>query len=52
MINYSNDSLQRVTCGLCGNFDGIDHNDFQLFDGTTTRDLVAFGNSWKVSYSV
>ncbi|KAJ8042859.1 Zonadhesin [Holothuria leucospilota] len=33
-------------CGLCGNFDGRDDNDFMLPDRTVTTDLNVFGNSW------
>ncbi|XP_056154019.1 IgGFc-binding protein-like [Lampris incognitus] len=35
-------------CGLCGNFNGDKADDFRLPDGRVTKDLVAFGASWKV----
>ncbi|XP_060080481.1 mucin-2-like [Ylistrum balloti] len=34
--------------GLCGNFDGLDNNDFQAQSGITDpTDINAFANSWK-----
>ncbi|KAM3858157.1 IgGFc-binding protein-like [Diretmus argenteus] len=37
------------TCGLCGNFNDNTTDEFQLPNGTVTKDLVAFGAAWKVS---
>uniref|UniRef100_G1KJ50 VWFD domain-containing protein n=1 Tax=Anolis carolinensis TaxID=28377 RepID=G1KJ50_ANOCA len=36
-------------CGLCGNFDGNDANDFTTRSQSVVTDVVEFGNSWKVS---
>lgn len=36
-------------CGLCGNFDGIQNNDFTSSNLKVEEDPVDFGNSWKVS---
>ena len=36
------------TVGLCGNFNGIEDDDFWTFYGTTVANAVEFGNSWKV----
>lgn len=36
-------------CGLCGNFDGIQNNDFTSSSLQVEEDPVDFGNSWKVS---
>ncbi|XP_076369994.1 hemocytin-like isoform X2 [Tachypleus tridentatus] len=41
-------SLFQKTCGLCGRYDDIINNDFEMTDGTVARDPVTFGNSWKV----
>ncbi|KAM4771095.1 IgGFc-binding protein-like [Rhinophrynus dorsalis] len=34
--------------GLCGNYDGRYSNDFTKPDGVQVRDVVVFGESWKV----
>nr|XP_009860490.2 von Willebrand factor isoform X1 [Ciona intestinalis] len=39
--------FQGIVCGLCGNFDGIDSNDYTT-SGGAMGDAVEFGNSWKV----
>ncbi|XP_041932222.1 IgGFc-binding protein-like [Alosa sapidissima] len=36
------------TCGLCGNINGKTDDEFQLPDGKITKDVTAFGSSWKV----
>lgn len=36
-------------CGLCGNFDGVQNNDFTGSNLQVEEDPVDFGNSWKVS---
>ncbi|KAJ6664961.1 hypothetical protein lerEdw1_005192 [Lerista edwardsae] len=36
-------------CGLCGNFDGNDLNDFTTRSLSVVGDVLEFGNSWKVS---
>ncbi|XP_053116834.1 zonadhesin [Hemicordylus capensis] len=35
--------------GLCGNYDGQRNNEYMKPDGTWTRNLNTFGNSWQVS---
>lgn len=40
---------QDQVCGLCGNFDGIQNNDFTSSSLQVEEDPVDFGNSWKVS---
>ena len=40
---------QEQVCGLCGNFDGIQNNDFTGSNLHVEEDPVDFGNSWKVS---
>uniref|UniRef100_A0A8C2U1F5 von Willebrand factor n=1 Tax=Coturnix japonica TaxID=93934 RepID=A0A8C2U1F5_COTJA len=39
----------HVICGLCGNFDGIQNNDFTTSNEHLEVDPVDFGNSWKVN---
>ncbi|XP_039268050.2 mucin-5B-like isoform X2 [Styela clava] len=41
--NYSGE-----VCGLCGNFDYDQSNDFQTSDGDIVADPNVFGNSWKL----
>ncbi|KAI4817690.1 hypothetical protein KUCAC02_011073 [Chaenocephalus aceratus] len=36
------------TCGLCGNFNNDKADEFQLQDGTITKDIQSFGAVWKV----
>jgi len=40
-------SFQGKVCGLCGNYDGKDGNDFITRTGII-GDAIEFGNSWKV----
>ncbi|XP_051561427.1 zonadhesin, like [Myxocyprinus asiaticus] len=35
--------------GLCGNYDGLSNNEYTKPDGTTTRNLNEFGDSWRVN---
>ncbi|KAL0962570.1 hypothetical protein UPYG_G00341870, partial [Umbra pygmaea] len=37
------------TCGLCGNFNGNNNDEFQLPNGQITKDVTPFGAAWKVS---
>ncbi|XP_062302060.1 IgGFc-binding protein-like [Osmerus eperlanus] len=36
------------TCGLCGNFNDNKEDEFQLPNGSLTKDLLTFGAAWKV----
>nr|XP_046274005.1 IgGFc-binding protein-like [Scatophagus argus] len=36
------------TCGLCGNFNNNTADEFQLPNGTMTKDFQTFGAAWKV----
>ncbi|XP_062974479.1 mucin-5AC-like [Elgaria multicarinata webbii] len=36
-------------CGLCGNYDSNDINDFTTRSQSVVTDVLEFGNSWKVS---
>nr|XP_008512142.1 PREDICTED: von Willebrand factor [Equus przewalskii] len=42
-------TYQEQVCGLCGNFDGIQNNDFTSSRLQVEENPVDFGNSWKVS---
>uniref|UniRef100_A0A8C0KND2 von Willebrand factor n=1 Tax=Canis lupus dingo TaxID=286419 RepID=A0A8C0KND2_CANLU len=42
-------TYQEQVCGLCGNFDGIQNNDFTSSSLQIEEDPVDFGNSWKVN---
>ncbi|KAM3842689.1 LOW QUALITY PROTEIN: zonadhesin, like [Diretmus argenteus] len=42
-------TYKNVVRGLCGNYDGITRNEYMKPDGTITRNLNDFGNSWRVS---
>ncbi|XP_073079394.1 von Willebrand factor isoform X1 [Manis javanica] len=42
-------TYQEQVCGLCGNFDGNQNNDFTSSSLQVEEDPVDFGNSWKVS---
>lgn len=35
--------------GLCGNYDGSSKNEYMKPDGTVTRKLDEFGESWRVT---
>lgn len=35
-------------CGLCGNYNGNQFDEFQLRNGRITKDLNEFGNSWQI----
>ena len=35
-------------CGLCGNYNGNQFDEFRLRDGRITKDVNEFGNSWQV----
>ena len=34
-------------CGLCGNYDGSEANDFQTFQGDIAGNAISFGDSWR-----
>lgn len=40
---------QGRVCGLCGNYDGNANNDFTTRSQALAVDVLAFGNSWKLS---
>ncbi|XP_067325656.1 zonadhesin [Anolis sagrei] len=42
-------TYQNSVGGLCGNYDGRRNNEYMRPDGTWTRSLNTFGNSWQVS---
>ncbi|XP_077341249.1 uncharacterized protein LOC143986718 [Lithobates pipiens] len=44
-MTYSNQ-----TCGMCGNFNGIRHDDFMMPDGQLAQNSNQLGDSWKVEY--
>ncbi|XP_075422974.1 mucin-5AC-like [Ascaphus truei] len=47
-IKLSSDFEGKV-CGLCGNYDGNGNNDFTTRSMSVIRDVIEFGNSWKLS---
>uniref|UniRef100_A0A8D0CL42 VWFD domain-containing protein n=1 Tax=Scleropages formosus TaxID=113540 RepID=A0A8D0CL42_SCLFO len=42
-------TFKGQVCGLCGNYDGNENNDFTTRSQAVVVDAVEFGNSWKVS---
>ncbi|XP_069037957.1 mucin-5AC-like [Lepisosteus oculatus] len=46
-----NPKFQGLVCGLCGNYDGNENNDFTTRSQAVVVDTLEFGNSWKVSPS-
>ncbi|XP_045915562.1 IgGFc-binding protein-like [Micropterus dolomieu] len=42
-------SYKGKTCGLCGNFNDTNKDDYELPDGKKTNDSKAFGAAWKVA---
>ncbi|CAL8298008.1 unnamed protein product [Lota lota] len=42
-------NYREHTCGLCGNFNDNNADEFQLPDGKVTKDLLSFGAAWKVA---
>uniref|UniRef100_A0A8C8S5Q3 IgGFc-binding protein n=1 Tax=Pelusios castaneus TaxID=367368 RepID=A0A8C8S5Q3_9SAUR len=41
-------SYEGQTCGLCGNYNGQQEDEFLLPDGRTAPDAAAFGSAWEV----
>uniref|UniRef100_K7FN87 VWFD domain-containing protein n=1 Tax=Pelodiscus sinensis TaxID=13735 RepID=K7FN87_PELSI len=41
-------SYEGQTCGLCGNYNGREDEEFLLPDGSTAPDVAAFGSAWEV----
>ncbi|XP_029438039.1 mucin-5AC-like isoform X20 [Rhinatrema bivittatum] len=44
-------SYRRKMCGLCGNFNNIQVDDFKTMSGVVEGTAVAFANSWKTQAS-
>ncbi|KAL2079742.1 hypothetical protein ACEWY4_025486 [Coilia grayii] len=42
-------TYKSVVRGLCGNYDGRSNNEYMKPDGSLTRNLNDFGDSWRVS---
>ncbi|XP_044847312.1 IgGFc-binding protein-like isoform X2 [Mauremys mutica] len=42
------ESYEGETCGLCGNYNGQEDEEFLLPDGRTVPDAAAFGSAWEV----
>ncbi|XP_075402657.1 mucin-5AC [Tenrec ecaudatus] len=40
-------ALRGLTCGLCGNFNSIQADDFQTISGVVEGTAAAFANTWK-----
>ncbi|XP_006825109.1 uncharacterized protein LOC102806473 [Saccoglossus kowalevskii] len=47
-IEFIGDYYRGKMCGLLGNADGDAKNDFQKPDGVIVKDVIEFGESWKV----
>ncbi|XP_006824947.1 kielin/chordin-like protein [Saccoglossus kowalevskii] len=48
-VSYYGSFYRGKLCGLMGNADGDTHNDFKKPDGSTTKDVTEFGETWKVN---
>nr|XP_016848971.1 PREDICTED: mucin-5B-like [Anolis carolinensis] len=44
---YLDPSFKERTCGLCGNFDSREADDFQVLSGVVEGTAAAFANTWK-----
>ena len=44
-------SWQNMLCGLCGNYNGDNSDDYMLPDGSVTSSVNDFGTSWLYSYT-
>ncbi|XP_048829559.1 mucin-5B-like [Brienomyrus brachyistius] len=44
-------TFKDQVCGVCGNYDGNENNDFTTRSNAVVVDPLEFGNSWKVSPS-
>ncbi|XP_077137851.1 IgGFc-binding protein-like [Ranitomeya variabilis] len=56
-VSYDNDhtvsvvllnNYYNLTCGMCGNFNGIRHDDFLMPNGQLAQNSNQLGDSWKV----
>ncbi|XP_006823914.1 zonadhesin-like [Saccoglossus kowalevskii] len=48
-VSYNGSFYNGKLCGLMGNADGDTRNDFQNPDGSIAKDVLEFGDSWKVN---
>uniref|UniRef100_A0A671TXT3 VWFD domain-containing protein n=1 Tax=Sparus aurata TaxID=8175 RepID=A0A671TXT3_SPAAU len=48
-VSYTDSKLFGKTCGLCGNFNGNQNDDFQTPSGMAVSTPDEFGTSWKVA---
>ncbi|OCT83936.1 hypothetical protein XELAEV_18022075mg [Xenopus laevis] len=44
-------SYKTKTCGLCGNFNDVQKDDFRSSSGAVEANVVDFANTWKTQYS-
>ncbi|XP_077865807.1 von Willebrand factor-like [Saccoglossus kowalevskii] len=48
-VSYTGSFYNGKLCGLMGNADGDTRNDFQKPDGSIAKDVLEFGESWKLN---
>ncbi|KAM8939208.1 mucin-5AC-like [Pelodytes ibericus] len=44
-------SYKKKTCGLCGNFNDIQRDDFRTSSGAIEGNVAEYANTWKTEYS-
>jgi precorrin-4 methylase len=47
-IHLTSDHV-NTTCGLCGNYNGAQDDDFVTLNGQRTSSVAQFGNSWRMT---